>query len=389
MMRLILLIWTALLVAGSGLETEGSLTGRVFYTWRGNIYSWLPTEAEPIQHTTDGYYRDLAISPDSTLLAYTRTPTSVIDQYDIYYDTKDLWVLDLRTGEHRQIAVHPADADTPEEWVSRSGATWSPDGTRLAYTEWEFPRIEIRIYTLATGTTEVFSDTVRFGYFDGSEHQAQEVDWGGAISKSVVTYFESGTAGGTELSIYDKAGGVCAYALDERIDPSSGSPPSLRFSVWVLSSDSVTGDTWQIGLDYGFDHPFRLMDYRTGEQVETQSRPAISALLDSRPQVSGYTGADGMVVTWGDGTQRAYPRSRIAYAPNGEQIAVGQWDEDRWTVTVVEADQVVGTIRQPNDPSARSWFSGELVWAYPVARLNDPEEIGVVEPYLDHRECRD
>lgn|GEM_PF-4409668 len=366
---------------------ETSLVGRLFYLWDGDIYSWLPGETEPIRHTTGRRHDDLAISPDGMMLTYTHTPDSVSDElYDPYYDTKDIWAWDLRMDTLIPIAVHPSDADTPEEWLSRSGATWSPDGTRLAYSEWEFPRLDIMVYDFRDGTTSPFSDKVGFGYADGSEHQDQRVDWGGTISKTVWTYYDDQQGAGYELSLYNDDGGLCAYGLDQSIDPAYGAPPEVRFASWVLMED-----TWYIGLEYKDAVPFRLMDYHTGEQFAPESSPRFTVMNPGADAIRAAwslnaAGDVGWSVEWASGESDFIEGSQLVFSPNADQIAVTRREEDRWTITVMEDGDVIDTFEQPN-PEGIYWQSGGIEWAYAVSQYEALVEMTPVEPYLDVVKC--
>ena len=65
-------------------------------------------------------YRGPVFSPDGTRLA--------VDKRDLENNTRDLWVIDIATGETTRIT---ANASRSEEWAVRP--VWSPDGSQLAY----------------------------------------------------------------------------------------------------------------------------------------------------------------------------------------------------------------------------------------------------------------
>jgi len=67
-----------------------------------------------------GVYFDPVFSPDRTRVAVT--------ERDFEADTRDLWVLDVATGQRTRITANPTRA---EAWTAT--VVWSPDGRQLAY----------------------------------------------------------------------------------------------------------------------------------------------------------------------------------------------------------------------------------------------------------------
>ncbi|MBK8023200.1 MAG: PD40 domain-containing protein [Chloroflexi bacterium] len=247
-----------------------TLVGRLFYTWGGALYSWLPGEAEPILHRDGGTVRGLAISPDGTKLAYTHRPDRIeaADARGDHIHVTDLWMMDLQTGESIPVAVHPIEADTPEAWSSRSAPTWSPDGSRLAYTELTTRPRELRVYDLRTGETTIVSNDLNPGWGDGGmEGPPHNVSWGGSISKIVVS-------SGFTLSIFDETGGVCETLLDLNGVPPQDTYPAVHDAEWVW-----LGDAPYLRLTYQDERPNRLLDAQSGEQFEIEA----DAFLARRP----------------------------------------------------------------------------------------------------------
>jgi Tol biopolymer transport system component len=86
----------------------GSASGRL--VWVDRSGRELGQEGDP------GEYRDLALAPDGTRLAY--------GLFDSRANNRDLWVRDLRRGVASRLTFDPGDENWP---------TWSPDGKRIAY----------------------------------------------------------------------------------------------------------------------------------------------------------------------------------------------------------------------------------------------------------------
>jgi Tol biopolymer transport system component len=73
-------------------------------------------------------YRDLALSPDETRLAY--------GLQDPRQNTEDIWVRDLKRGVSSRLTFDPGDEVQP---------SWSPDGSRIVYTAYHGSLGQLRV----------------------------------------------------------------------------------------------------------------------------------------------------------------------------------------------------------------------------------------------------
>jgi Tol biopolymer transport system component len=91
-----------------------------------------PGGSEPARLTTDPSDTAPSWSPDSTKLAFTSIRTG----------NWDLWMVDLTTGQTKQLTNHSAADVAP---------AWSPDGSRLAFLSAEGGAWAVHVLDLASG----------------------------------------------------------------------------------------------------------------------------------------------------------------------------------------------------------------------------------------------
>ena len=108
---------------------------RVAFAAIGDIYV-MPIGGKPENLTKDKFLdTEPAWSPDGTRLVYSS---------DKGGDMLELWVRDMRTGQERQLTNLPAQP---------MGATWSPDGSRIAFLNVDgmWRRADVSVVDVATG----------------------------------------------------------------------------------------------------------------------------------------------------------------------------------------------------------------------------------------------
>jgi eukaryotic-like serine/threonine-protein kinase len=186
----------------------GAAFKRTQLAWFDRSGKRLSTLGEP------GEYSNPAISPDQKLIA--------VGKRDPQTDTRDIWVIDLQRGTHLRLTFDPADDANP---------TWSPDGTRIAFTSNRSGYRDIYVKP-ASGVGEE-KVLVQSG-----EHKSIE-DW-----SADGQYVVAGT---------NKIGGERLYSFRDhrtvpflaakflvaqfRFSPNRGGPPR-----WIAYSSSETGE---------------------------------------------------------------------------------------------------------------------------------------------------
>lgn len=128
-----------------------------------DFWWWTGEQAEPFNGCVgDRVESELMLSPTQPLVAYLSTSAIWVPQMGEGYSggdfPNDVLICNLATGEITEVAVQPENASVGEgsEWIyhSHSNPSWSPDGTRLAWTEYIGDNIlQLMIYDLAAGTT--------------------------------------------------------------------------------------------------------------------------------------------------------------------------------------------------------------------------------------------
>lgn len=168
---------------------------RAIYLWvRGDLLRVDPAALVSQRVTDSGAISAPALAPDETRIAYRQASAIGLEALDrvtaqgeiadIDLPT-DIVVYDTRTGDRVTIATQPDDAalfveGVPDRAVVRSAPAWSPDGMRLAWTEFDWgvnvPRLVV--YDLLSSTT-----SIPLGVIDTDITQGQSpgVRWGGDL----------------------------------------------------------------------------------------------------------------------------------------------------------------------------------------------------------------
>lgn len=254
----------------------------------GDLWSWAPGDAAPQQLTTWGYVTLPALSPDAQRVAYNAWASAAVQAVEQGQPVtgvipSNIAVLDLATGQSQTIADQPAGVafDPNTGWQSaimRGQPAWSPDGTRLAWSEFAVPENVYRlvVYDLAAAQQTVIVPNLPMPYADAGNipvHRVQWSTWGISVH-TVAVNPESGDFE-ERVTIYDALGAQLA----EHLIGSSVSEFTLMH-VWVEFEGVEL-----LGLLYPSGKQF-MLDPGSGEQYDMPSPPLLVSTSTTGPSAA-------------------------------------------------------------------------------------------------------
>lgn len=136
-----------------------------------DIYLWNEGDGAPVQVTDSGWSQIPAISPDGRQVAYSTAAQVTLDALERTGGfgaggglPSDIYVMELANGTATLVAGQAADASfmlegVPDKGVTRGNPVWSPNGTQLAWAEYDVMDEQQRVvvYELTSGTAETIT----------------------------------------------------------------------------------------------------------------------------------------------------------------------------------------------------------------------------------------
>jgi hypothetical protein len=207
-----------------------------------DLWTWSSGDQALTPLTSSAYVREAVLSPDGTRLAATVLSPVTIDAVNRVGGFSGYWPVDIvivkiATGAIKTVAVQPDDArlfaadGSPDSVWLRGLPAWSPDATKLAWTEIHYPTSDtstssLVIYDTASGTAQTVVSDLPLPA--GAGPVPISVSWGTpGLALWVPTYDPATSTFPTDFLIY--------------------APDGTR-----LSQTRVPDDTAHVVMDYGW-----------------------------------------------------------------------------------------------------------------------------------------
>lgn len=329
----------------------------------GDLWAWAEGTSAPIQLTDSRFNFNPSVSPDGTTLAYLAYADISVDALEREGGfgggelPGDIWIMDIPTGDALPVVGQPENASlavpgVPDAGIARSAPVWSPDATRLAWSELDFGTgdISVIVYDFASDSTAAIVPALPPQM---SVPVPVALSWGagGILVRSIEDF------SGTEfLRLYAPDGAeLGAFAV--------GDASRYVYTFVWLQTETGAG----IGVLYN-DGVWEVIDPVTGTTTLLDGTPEmVSALSPDTSLRVSLLAIGELQYTW----QATYPDGSIAH----------QWDAsffDPATVTIAPSGQALAFnpyLRDSMvyDPDGYVWRDG-IVTPIPEA---DPEQFGV------------
>lgn len=313
-------LMTVLLAAGivQAQDDEFPLT-----LWiRGDLYRVTALGMPPTAITGSGTISGPALSPDESRIVYKVAAQIGLDALNRVqsegfiadFDLPgDIYLLDIESGQSTLLAGQPDDASllvagVPDRATVRSTPAWSPDGSRIAWTEFALPdgAPAIVAYDVTAGTTTTLAADIPAQPVQGA---APPLRWGSA---GIAVNTSTDNTSEQDFLIYANDG---ALLSSPRLAPVEDDP-AVDF-VWVERDDSAL-----LGVIYQ-SSGWILLDPATGvAQGATELPRLTTAAPDSRSLRFGIDSERGFF--WeivGETTAAPGAPSQVTLSPSGRQIA--------------------------------------------------------------------
>ncbi len=370
MKRKILLMAMLAMVSLFGTVHAQSSSAPLILIANGNLWAWSEGSNDLRPLAQSRYISEMQLSPDGSKIAYLQTPDVAVQALESGKspdDTSlptDIWLVDIASGQTVSIAAQPSDAsfstpNKPDKVIARSLPVWSPDGTKLAWTEYSDPAgtQQLMVDDLTTGQAQAIVTGLTQPY--GIPAPLQVLGWtntGIAVQEIAFTP-DRPIPEQLVLLVYKPDGtSVSATPIPETDDRSVA-----RYRLLTDQSQ----DNLALGYSTG---EWDLLDLANG-----QIQPAVT-LPELYSPASPATSVN-IISALKSGRQPTLLHVLDAQGnPLGDPIDLGSSDEataispDGQTLAFKHADLVTGV----NDAFLTVWQGGQIVGKTPPALQDQP-----------------
>jgi hypothetical protein len=364
--RLLFSVFAVLLLLISGSASAQDTEFPLLLWIRGDLYTVASETSAPVAITQDGTISGPVLAPSERVIAYKAASRVGLDalnrvtasdgaiaQFDL---PGDIYLFDINGRVATQIAGQPADASlfvqgTPDKAIIRSAPVWSPDGGKLAWTQYTYPdgAPEIVVFNRVGGGEAIIARNIPAPLVQGF---APPLRWGSAgivINASVDATSEQDYLFYGEDGMLLSSPRIAPVENDPVVDfvwveADGGAQLGVIYSSarWILI-DPVSGVARAAGdlphlttphdesrsLGFGFDTTEGFYWELIGETAAGPGAPAQVTLSPSGQQVAfiGFP-SSGAVSVWRDGNAVSIPNT----GSNLDELQVGAllWGYTYW-----------------------------------------------------------
>ncbi|MCU0479703.1 MAG: hypothetical protein MUE54_00665 [Anaerolineae bacterium] len=287
----------------------------------------------------------------------------------------DIAIYDLATDTYTIVASQPANAD-PETLlyaVRRSAPKWSPDGTKLAWTEaystldkaGNFAEIySLVVYDIETATTEVLADLPPAMVYSNPH----DVQWGNeGVYLQIFEYYDD--RAGESFIYHPVTGEGDSYRVF--FDTDEMNPSSIATFITTYNDKEVFAVMYPNGI-------LRLIDNtRTSEDLigaapmkyntQTPEGLANSMIVVNGNQTLSYTVTDPETQFQAFLHENSWSVNSIQISPDGASVAYLNWDATG-TLSIWNGGEAI-IIPAPTDEFGNPQYFNDVDWGNQAFRI--------------------